>query len=506
MGSGGPGVIANSANDDFYIDKAAPALYVKVAGVWILIVSGGGVGGPTGPVGPTGPIGPTGVTGATGAVGVSGATGAAGPAGVTGVSGATGAVGPAGVTGATGVVGVSGATGAVGVSGATGAVGVTGATGAVGVTGATGAIGVSGATGAQGVYGGPITFPFTFSTALGGDPGAGGLRLANATQNTSTTTYISVTDGNSIDITAALATFDDSTTTIKGHWRVVHRTDPSKWILWQLTSTGDVTTFYILSGAVVASSAANPFTNGDPVLLQFERTGDLGATGPLGPPGIDGLDGTDGAVGAVGATGPQGVIGVSGATGAVGVSGATGAIGVSGATGPTGLTGVTGPMGMPGFDGEDGEPGIQGPIGPAPMGPWTAYTCTLTSSGTAPNIGATGFQTGRWMRIGRTVFMQFRINMSGAGFAAGTGNYSIALPVNADTTIATARCGIVTVGSTNDSGSCIMLYVSTATTFQGIYSATYASGVGTTWGAGNPVALATGCNLFGWATYEAAAD
>lgn len=53
---------------------------------------------------------------------------------------------------------------------------------------------------------------------------------------------------------------------------------------------------------------------------------------------------------------------------------------------------------------------------------WTAYTPTLTSSGTAPT---TSTAEGRYVRVGRIIIAECNIVIA----TAGTGTYSIALPV-----------------------------------------------------------------------------
>src|SRR5439155_633063 len=93
------------------------------------------------------------------------------------------------------------------------------------------------------------------------------------------------------------------------------------------------------------SSSANPFANGDALLLLFDRTGDQGSTGPTGAPGATGATGATGTTGATGSTGATGTTGATGSTGATGTTGATGSTGATGTTGATGVTGATGTAG-----------------------------------------------------------------------------------------------------------------------------------------------------------------
>lgn len=60
---------------------------------------------------------------------------------------------------------------------------------------------------------------------------------------------------------------------------------------------------------------------------------------------------------------------------------------------------------------------------------WTSYTPTWSSSGTSPSIG-NGTITGKYKKIGKTVFVKVRIQL-GSTSTTGTGNWRISLPVNA---------------------------------------------------------------------------
>lgn len=136
-----------------------------------------------------------------------------------------------------------------------------------------------------------------------------------------------------------LDTFDGSSSTAKAQIRLVALTDATKWILLSLTSRTTHTGYREFAVSVVGSSASNPFSNGDAILLAFTRTGDAGTTGATGPTGPTGPTGSTGGVGATGATGPTGP---TGPTGSAGATGATGPTGATGATGPTGGGGATG--------------------------------------------------------------------------------------------------------------------------------------------------------------------
>jgi len=324
---------------------------------------------PTGATGPTGPQGQTGATGLTGVTGINwraawdfvgyaigdtvqyngstyycntaipigesgshipGSSGrwdlvsAKGNTGATGLTGLTGATGSTGLTGATGLTGMTGAvgnTGANGNTGATGLTGVNGATGAQGNTGATGATGLTGPTGSDGAFGG-ATFLYNYVSTItvDQDPGNGNIHFNNATLSSASVLYIDDLDLDSTDIHQFLKTIDDSTSTVKGHFKMSKQADQGVFALYTINSLVDDATHFNVNCTYLSGSGL--FSNGDDVFLTFARTGDKGDQG---------VAGNTGAVGPTGAAGPTGTTGMTGATGATGLTGATGA---TGSTGP----------------------------------------------------------------------------------------------------------------------------------------------------------------------------
>ena len=138
---------------------------------------------------------------------------------------------------------------------------------------------VAGPQGAIGETGGGVVIPYTFSTTTtDSDPGAGIIRLDQATQNTATVLRCDLLDADGADRTTLLDSLDDSTSTIKGHLRLFSAADPTKFILWTLASLANPNGYRNLTVAVVSYSAANPFTDAENVVLSFARTGDAGAT------------------------------------------------------------------------------------------------------------------------------------------------------------------------------------------------------------------------------------
>jgi hypothetical protein len=193
------------------------------------------VTGPTGAAGATGPTGAAGSAGVTGPTGSAGAAGATGPTGAAGFIGSDGATGPTGATGsigATGPTGASGSNGATGPTGAAGSAGETGATGPTGATGAAGSPGVTGPTGASGSIGdtgptgttgtagrrGGIAYLFS-TTTTNSDPTSGYFRFNNIISSLSSVTsiYIDNLDENGVSQTSWFDSWDDSTSSNKGH-------------------------------------------------------------------------------------------------------------------------------------------------------------------------------------------------------------------------------------------------------------------------------------------------
>jgi hypothetical protein len=305
---------------------------------WTIALTGlRGFLGPQGSTGPQGPIGSQGFQGSTGATGPSGPPGSTGPKGDTGD--------PGGATGLTGSTGERGSTGATGPSGINGNEGATGATGFRGATGATGPVG---ATGVPGSFGG-LTVKYRFSTAISDDdPGAGRVKFDNQSLPDATKLYIDDADINGTNLSSFLRTIDDSTSPLKGHFRIGLSTVPATFTIFTITSLEEESGYFVINCSFV--DGAFRFDDQAQVILTFARTGDIGpqgATGPTGSTGPQGSTGATGPEGPIGATGPEGPIGATGPEGATGPQGIQGDPG--GATGPMGATGATGPAGVVGI-------------------------------------------------------------------------------------------------------------------------------------------------------------
>ena len=140
-----------------------------------------------------------------------------------------------------------------------------------------------GNNGTDGIDGGAITIRYTFdTTTTDADPGAGKLRLDNATQDSATKIYADLTDALGSDWTTVLDTFDDSTNTTKGSIRLVKSGDAATFLAFNVTALTSAVGYRKITVTNIASSASSPFANGDTILLCFDRAGDKGTDGADG--------------------------------------------------------------------------------------------------------------------------------------------------------------------------------------------------------------------------------
>jgi len=324
-----------------------------------------GAGADTGPQGPTGPEGPQGPQGVVGAVGPQGPSGPSGPSGPQGIAGDVGPQGPIGPTGVTGDAGIAGPQGPTGPSGPAGS------------------------------FGG-VTLDYTFDSNTGNtNPGTGKLKFNNSNLTLATELYISENDDSSVDVTSLLQTIDDSTSTIKGHFKVSEKSNIEAFAIFTIGAASHPGVYSIVNCSYVSGSvnlSGVVFQNGDDIIITFARTGDIGDVGPQGPQGPAGLTGPQGPTGAAGDIGPQGPTGPSGLNGNDGPQGPQGPIGLNGAdgpqgpTGPSGANGADGPQGPTGPSGANGDPGPTGPSGAngsaGPQGPQGPVGAVVYDGGT----------------------------------------------------------------------------------------------------------------------------
>jgi hypothetical protein len=381
-------------------------------------------------------------TGAQGTVGDKGATGAQGSAGTNGTNGAQGAKGATGAQGSAGTNGTNGAQGAkgeIGVTGAQGAkgeIGVTGAQGAkgeIGVTGAQGAKGEIGVTGAQGTEGNNAGLRYNFSTTTtDSDPGTGLFRFNAALAENVGQIYIDLSDVASVDFSAYLDSWDDSTSPVDGYIEIDSNSNAdTTFAIFQLNSITSATGYRKLNVTYLGGGAPS---NGEACVIRFSRTGNLGAQGAVG---AQGAIGAQGAVGSQGTTGtsftfygeyslsggptsngvyvPNNVVTYLGSTytcititsgaqnptftgfwtltsakGATGAQGSAGTNGTNGTNGAQGAKGATGAQGSAGTNGTNGTNGAQGAKGEIGVTGSAGTNGTNGAQGAKGEIGVTG--------------------------------------------------------------------------------------------------------------------
>lgn len=129
--------------------------------------------------------------------------------------------------------------------------------------------------------GGAFALPYAFDTATADAAPSGRLRLSSATQNASTIMRLSNTAGTQ-DVTSIINTFNAATSGVKGTIRVVSISDPSKWLMFNVTARAAQSGYQNLTVVPIGGSAASPFAQSEGVLLFFQRNGDLASVLPNG--------------------------------------------------------------------------------------------------------------------------------------------------------------------------------------------------------------------------------
>lgn len=121
-----------------------------------------------------------------------------------------------------------------------------------------------------------LRYAFEASTSMAA-PASGGLRLNNAALASVTAIAASATNSDAVDVSDFIATWDDSTNTVKGYVEVRKEGSGAVLGLYQLTSVTDNTTW--LQFAVTYVSGSGSFTAADSLYLTPYRTGNKGADG-----------------------------------------------------------------------------------------------------------------------------------------------------------------------------------------------------------------------------------
>lgn len=137
------------------------------------------------------------------------------------------------------------------------------------------------AGGVQGQPGLP-GYNFIWSTSTtNADPGSGKVKVNNATLASATSVYISETDALGRVLSALMATWDDSTNTIKGQITLTDPVTPANFAVFNVNGAlTDNGTWVTLPVAFVSSGGT--FTNLLALVVSFTAAGNLGATGANG--------------------------------------------------------------------------------------------------------------------------------------------------------------------------------------------------------------------------------
>jgi len=142
--------------------------------------------------------------------------------------------------------------------------------------------GLNGTNGTNGINGITPGQNYTFATSTSmADPSAGNVRLNNATIASATAMAISVNtaDSGNPSVAAFIATWDASTTTGHRGYLVVRKISaPQNFAIFDITgASANNTTWYQLALAYIAGNGS--FSASDALCIEWERTGDRGATG-----------------------------------------------------------------------------------------------------------------------------------------------------------------------------------------------------------------------------------
>lgn len=134
--------------------------------------------------------------------------------------------------------------------------------------------------------GGAYAIPYNFSSTAGGYPGAGWLRFDTASQNSAASINVTSRGAGAQDVRSEIADMGNSTSAVKGRIRLQKVGDASKWMTFNVNSVGgeaaggDGAYYRTLYVTAISASAVNPFSQGDMLMLFFQRTGDKGDLGP----------------------------------------------------------------------------------------------------------------------------------------------------------------------------------------------------------------------------------
>lgn len=147
-----------------------------------------------------------------------------------------------------------------------------------------------GEDGPQGNDGLDAAFPYTWSTSTSGDPGSGKILGNNATIASITQINVSETDSAGGSMAAVLATWDDSTSSVKGLIRISKEGATNNFHHFKISGSGtDAGSYWTFPVTYVATSGT--ISNGDALAVLVVEKGDKGDTGSAGGAGSTGATG-----------------------------------------------------------------------------------------------------------------------------------------------------------------------------------------------------------------------
>jgi hypothetical protein len=188
---------------------------------------------------------------------------------------------------------VRGDAGPIGPQGPTGPQGPQGNTGPTGPAG--GPQGPTGPSGPSGQFGG-ITLDYFFDTNTANtEPDAHHLKFNNTNLQIANQLYISEESNSAVDVTAFLTTIDDSTSPIKGHFKLTSRANADAFLIFTISAANHIGVYSVVDCSYVSGDTdelGHLFDVEEEVLITFARTGDAGAVGPQGPTGPPGTSNT----------------------------------------------------------------------------------------------------------------------------------------------------------------------------------------------------------------------
>lgn len=123
-----------------------------------------------------------------------------------------------------------------------------------------------------------MRYAFESSTSMAA-PASGGLRLNNASLASVTAMAVNATNSDAVDVSDFVATWDDSTNTVKGYVEIRKEGSGAVLGLYQLTSVTDNSTWLQL--AVTYVSGSGSLTAADSVYLVPYRVGNAGTNGAV---------------------------------------------------------------------------------------------------------------------------------------------------------------------------------------------------------------------------------